>query len=405
MSADPHDRQEIIIVKRHGDHEEAHHGGVWKIAFADFMTAMMAFFLVMWLTNSSDDATKKQIAQYFNPIKLNDSTPSARGLNDGNSGASLPIPDRDQGKVKTDGVPGGKPIAGPESGGEQEAVFTDPYAVLAEIAAEGGPGIDDERKQPGVPDGSGLPGLNGGEAYRDPFDPTSWQLAPNAVESGGKIDNSAPPEFKTTVQKIVDGSGDKPDRGDGTTADAGKGDGKTPDAGKGEGKSADAGKGDGKSAEKAMSDAEKLKQEIDQKIASLAPNLPSQVQVKAGDGGVSISLADNLTSGMFQIGSSKPTKEAIEMMQRIAGVLAERTGEITIRGHTDARPYRGEEYDNWQLSTARAHMAFYMLVRGGLDETRVKAIEGMADRDPLDKSDPEAAANRRIEIFLTEPKA
>ena len=38
---------EIIIVKRHSAHEEEHHGGAWKIAFADFMTAMMAFFLVL----------------------------------------------------------------------------------------------------------------------------------------------------------------------------------------------------------------------------------------------------------------------------------------------------------------------------------------------------------------------
>jgi flagellar motor protein MotB len=35
---------DIIIVKRHSAHEEEHHGGAWKIAFADFMTAMMAFF-------------------------------------------------------------------------------------------------------------------------------------------------------------------------------------------------------------------------------------------------------------------------------------------------------------------------------------------------------------------------
>ena len=75
------DRQEIIIVRRRGGNgEEAHHGGVWKIAFADFMTAMMAFFLVMWLTQASDMATRKQVAQYFNPIRLNDASPATRGV-------------------------------------------------------------------------------------------------------------------------------------------------------------------------------------------------------------------------------------------------------------------------------------------------------------------------------------
>ena len=59
---------ELLIIRRRGGGEEGgHHGGVWKIAYADFMTAMMAFFLVMWLINSSDKKTLTQIATYFNP--------------------------------------------------------------------------------------------------------------------------------------------------------------------------------------------------------------------------------------------------------------------------------------------------------------------------------------------------
>ena len=54
---------EIIIVRRHGGHEEEHHGGAWKIAFADFMTAMMAFFLVMWIIAATDKDTKSIIAR------------------------------------------------------------------------------------------------------------------------------------------------------------------------------------------------------------------------------------------------------------------------------------------------------------------------------------------------------
>ena len=55
----------IIIkkVKGHGGH--AHHGGSWKVAYADFMTAMMAFFMVMWIMGLSDE-TKAQVAGYFN---------------------------------------------------------------------------------------------------------------------------------------------------------------------------------------------------------------------------------------------------------------------------------------------------------------------------------------------------
>ena len=70
---------EIIIIKRHSSHEEEHHGGAWKIAFADFMTAMMAFFLVLWIINATDKNTKTIIARYFNPLKLEDMAKAQKG--------------------------------------------------------------------------------------------------------------------------------------------------------------------------------------------------------------------------------------------------------------------------------------------------------------------------------------
>src|SRR5271170_946684 len=71
---------QIIIIKRHSNHEEAHHGGAWKIAFADFMTAMMAFFLVLWIINASDKETKTVIARYFNPVKLENPSKAKKGV-------------------------------------------------------------------------------------------------------------------------------------------------------------------------------------------------------------------------------------------------------------------------------------------------------------------------------------
>ena len=74
-------KNEIIIVKRRrGGDDDGHHGGVWKIAYADFMTAMMAFFLVMWLVNAANEETKASVASYFNPIKLMDDKPTDRGI-------------------------------------------------------------------------------------------------------------------------------------------------------------------------------------------------------------------------------------------------------------------------------------------------------------------------------------
>jgi len=58
------DDKPIIVIKKKGGHG-GHHGGAWKVAYADFVTAMMAFFMVMWLVNTADVTTKQNIASYF----------------------------------------------------------------------------------------------------------------------------------------------------------------------------------------------------------------------------------------------------------------------------------------------------------------------------------------------------
>ncbi|MCU0633256.1 MAG: OmpA family protein [Gemmatimonadaceae bacterium] len=60
--------KKIVIVKKKKGHGHGHHGGSWKVAYADFVTAMMAFFMVMWILGM-DDKTKQAIEGYFsNPI-------------------------------------------------------------------------------------------------------------------------------------------------------------------------------------------------------------------------------------------------------------------------------------------------------------------------------------------------
>ena len=56
-----------IIVKRKKIIQGGHHGGAWKVAYADFVTAMMAFFLLMWLLGATNEKQRKGIADYFNP--------------------------------------------------------------------------------------------------------------------------------------------------------------------------------------------------------------------------------------------------------------------------------------------------------------------------------------------------
>jgi chemotaxis protein MotB len=65
------DKDRAIVVKRSAPKKAGHHGGAWKLAYADFMTAMMAFFLLMWLLSSASTVQLRGIADYFNqPLKI-----------------------------------------------------------------------------------------------------------------------------------------------------------------------------------------------------------------------------------------------------------------------------------------------------------------------------------------------
>lgn len=61
------DEERPIIIKRKKVIAGGHHGGAWKVAYADFVTAMMAFFLLMWLLGATTEKQRKGIADYFNP--------------------------------------------------------------------------------------------------------------------------------------------------------------------------------------------------------------------------------------------------------------------------------------------------------------------------------------------------
>jgi chemotaxis protein MotB len=61
------DKKSITIIKKEEVIAGGHHGGAWKVAYADFVTAMMAFFLLMWLLNATTEAQRRGLADYFSP--------------------------------------------------------------------------------------------------------------------------------------------------------------------------------------------------------------------------------------------------------------------------------------------------------------------------------------------------
>lgn len=76
-----------IIVKKVTIIAGGHHGGAWKVAYADFVTAMMAFFLLLWLLGATEENQRKGIADYFTPtlVKMRQGSAGADGLLGGSS--------------------------------------------------------------------------------------------------------------------------------------------------------------------------------------------------------------------------------------------------------------------------------------------------------------------------------
>lgn len=416
------DKPELIIVRRRSVFEQAESkNSVWKIAYADFMTAMMAFFLVMWLISATNQETRESVASYFNPIKLADSTPDRKGLNDArrvdpgkaeedNSMRPLPEPGKSTQAIQR------SQASQPHFG--EAALFRDPYAVLSEIAgsppriAQIGTSLDSNRQD----------GLRGGEAYRDPFDPIYWQMSvmsPLEKKALGTKEVGSLP-FDDDFAALNEGKGPRPSEGrpDATVAPAKDPDGAkvgpiptnqqrtantvgvtAPDEAKNSVATNDPVNPRVDAARPKPSEADKMQAAVSAALSSLGPARPV-AEVRETTEGLLINLTDDVNYGMFAIGSAEPTPGLVRAIDRITPLISQRLGQVVVRGHTDNRPFRSLDYDNWRLSTARAHMAYHMLIRGGLDAQRVERIEGYADRRPKSTDDPSAAQNRRIEILI-----
>jgi chemotaxis protein MotB len=395
------DSQEIVIVRRGDDGEDVVKGGAWKIAHADFMTAMMAFFLVMWLIGLTDEETRSGVANYFNPVKLAESTPNKKGLDDPqNVPPETETDNTKDGKEKGSGEgTGGKSHQLQKPRFKEGALFQDPYAVLARIADEVEVTPHDTLGADVTPGESDVPGLKAGEAFRDPFDPLYWQVAPVEelkTDTPSKPGTAQAAPSKAVIDAIASaqktpGKGAAPQQGRVAPAMTAE----QNETASGSNGASEASAADLKAAE--------LKSEILKAVQPGRDAAPKpHIDVRRTGAGTMISLTDDFDFTMFAVGSAEPHAKVVRAMAEIAKILQARPGKIVIRGHTDARPFKSANYDNWRLSHARAQMALYMLVRGGLDESRIVRVEGHADRDPKTPSDPNAAQNRRVEILLQE---
>ncbi|MBU4315816.1 MAG: OmpA family protein [Proteobacteria bacterium] len=259
MKNDPSSENIRIIFKKKAPRGE-HHGGAWKVAYADFVTAMMALFLVLWIIGASAQV-KGAVSLYFsNP----DFFKGGAGILSGSSKAPpskemLPLPD----------------------------IFQNTYMVRAQM----------DKLQ----------------------------------EEGKKIEDiiASQPDLKVFKDKV---------------------------------------------------------------------------KITVTEEGMKIELIENSEGLFFNVGSSEVKSEAMVLLKYIASVISKLHNQIIIEGHTDARPYDGEGYSNWELSSDRANAARRLLEDNGVPDTQITEIRGLADKFLKHKDKPFDFSNRRVNILLLIPK-
>ena len=344
-----------IVIRREEVVEGGHHGGAWKVAYADFVTAMMAFFLLMWLLNATSEQQKRGIADYFSPNA---------SISRGTSGYGLPFGGR---------TPNMDGALASDRGAVQVGRPTPPILALEDDPEEAAPATP----QPRQATGNGVAGT--GPSERTAF-----------------TSQAPPPQTRPSLPEGPQGPDAKAEQPQGNPASG--------------------------RAEKAVSDKD-LQAELDrrerasfegaaQQIRDAVRNDPAladlakQLMIDITPEGLRVQLVDEDRLPMFATGSAALNERARAVLSKVAPILMRLPQGVSIAGHTDAAPYKGNDRTNWDLSADRANATRRVLVEAGLQEIRVRSVSGMADRDPLVQGDGLAAANRRIAItVLHDPRA
>ncbi|TFW09772.1 flagellar motor protein MotB [Oxalobacteraceae bacterium OM1] len=277
-----------IIVKRVKKGGGGHHGGAWKIAYADFVTAMMAFFLLMWLLGSTTKGDLQGIADYFKtPLKV--------------------------------------AMSGGSGSGDSSSVI------------QGG-GKDLTRKDGQVKKGD------------NPEIKKTYNLqAAHLKEAEAQLEKLELARLRTLKEKI--------------------------------------------------------EQAIDAR-AALA-QFKKQLLIDITTEGLRIQIVDEQNRPMFALAKAELQPYTRDILLEIGHALNDVPNKISLSGHTDATPYANGEkgYSNWELSADRANASRRVLVAGGMDESKVLRVVGLASAVPFDRENPLNPINRRISIIVMNKKA
>ena len=339
MSGMTKNAKPMIVIRKEEVVAGGHHGGAWKVAYADFVTAMMAFFLLMWLLNATTEEQKRGLADYFSPNNMMSRTTSGFGMP---FGGTTPNVDgslaSDRGAVQVTNGPTHPNIDADETEGDVPAT--------AAKQRTSGPSLLTMAEDGGAASVTPLAAL-----------PDTLRPLVNQPEVG-RI-KPPPPLSK---EAVAEAERDQHERA---------------------------------AFERA---AEQIREAVRSDPA--LEGLAKQLAIDLTPEGLRIQIMDEDRRPMFAFGASALNERARALLSKIPPVLLRMTQAITIDGHTDAAPYRGGDRSNWELSAERANATRRLLTEAGVPETRFRSVAGHADRDPLLPADPLAAANRRIAILV-----
>jgi len=398
---------ELIFIKRvkKKAHEHAH-GGAWKIAYADFVTAMMAFFLLMWLLNATTEDQRTAISNYFAPASVSKSTSGAGGVLGGRSldseGAMVSNASR-PGLILGVRVPSFGTIDG-NTDDEPEDADGD-FLMRGPVDAHEYENAD----------GSHMGTLEAHEFEQGGGSHLGTVEKNDAKNAKGKFlaraEKDKGPKDKYGVSNLdgdKEGAGDKDGKGQSTANGADNRDMRMSGAVRKDSRYAHSRYAEGRynqrskarQEQRRFAQTEAVLKKLFSQDSKLAP-YKDNLRVEQIGAGLRIQMLDNHKNEMFPLGSAEMEQKTNEIMAKIAESIKKLPNKIAIVGHTDATPYRADSgYSNWELSTDRAHASRRALIAAGLPADRIANVTGKADTELLNKADPESPVNRRISILL-----
>jgi chemotaxis protein MotB len=129
--------------------------------------------------------------------------------------------------------------------------------------------------------------------------------------------------------------------------------------------------------------------------------LKNNIDMTVTNEGLRIELTESANGTFFDSGSSKISKDGIELLSALATELGKLPNTIAMEGHTDSKPYSAAStYTNWELSSDRANAARRLMLLHGIRTDQVTQVRGFADQRLRKKENPLDPSNRRISLIV-----